>query len=1618
MQKTSRRVLAIVLALVMALSVFSISAVAYTPGIATTHTVFKHTEQTLAPGVEYYNNYAYTVDGKQNVYFVTTADVTRDDVVVQTSYYHQYDDETMGMQTLTNQIAYANAKYSNPEDEGFISEYYNVVAGANASFYNMATGQPSGITYIDGTYIGTDSYPAYFAILKDGTAIIDDRGTQDNYDIWQACGGSQWLVRNGEDVTGSAAGDYNTDRHCRTAVGITAEGKVVLMVLDGRQEPYSIGGSMHEIAQIMLEADCVSAINLDGGGSTTYAAKLEGEDSVKVVDKPSDGSERSISTGIIIASLAAPSDTFDHVSFTVDNDYVMPGASTNVTVKGVTATGTTAEIPENIEYVCNNGVFADGVFTAGATAQDTVVSAVVDGNTVGSFTIHVVNPDILNFKGTSVAAPYGKSVTVKMNPQYTNPENNVAYDVEYNESCIDFEVQAGYGSMNGFVFTATDDTSVTTAGTITAYISYDHSVSASVPLKVGKESQVLFDFEENIDGWGWYDYYDRNGTYKYNKHFDIYQADAETGKVHSGEHSLAIDLNFDERLLSGGYDNIGLTYNKDKMVLNSPENCIDITGATNIGFWLYLPEGVDAFNIIPRVFFGAYNGTKWTRGAIMGDTLGEVDADKYREGGWFYFDFDLSAYSSYPQLVLSSMSSDRPATFGTFVEIYACDYGFEHNGTKNVMPAITVYLDDYSVDYSSVKPDRNGPVFSSVKYANTQMSDAAELNGQTSANDVLSFSAKVDDYAEDNSVGLDSSTAKVYIDGYEVASSYSNGFISVSDITLPDGLHSVKFEMADNNGNYTTITRNITVDVPGVDAPAYVAAKDTSITKIKAGSLYYIDVVSNDIANTDTLDVSLKVDTTNTWEPQGIEVADGFSYTYSFDEIEQIVTIHAEKTGTVTAEGEAAVISVPVRAWYYTGFSDVYNTAEKVYNSSNYMPIDIQVFTKFAKIGFADGTEATFAGDVKCDHEIDGKAATTTLTGCWHVHTAEALADKAATCTEDGYTGRTYCAVCDSVVDWGEIVPATGHNYELTKKAVHYIINGDGWQTADLDFNGAVGLWLNGDQDGKKTVGTYELGADADPNTIIFTYNGAGVPNVYTWVDGADGAVAWPGTAMEEAGTNDYGEQLYKFTFEEQPELLMCTGCGKLFTGEFTDGKYYVEGVPAQGWVDNKYYTDGVYATGIVVIDGKYYEFDENGESLGLYTGLVQDEEGVYHYSKFGEPAGGWFEIDEEWYYFDTETLAPVAEKTFTYPNSKAVTTYQFEETGKIVDGVWVDLGIGTRYYYGPDFYKLTAKTGDVWFADVHGNTYGFDGNGFRHEGIKFIKQSNNPKYLADFSDDGVYNGPYTGIYDGKYYVEGFVNAAGLIDVDGDYYYITQQGKVFTSGTLYLSDALTNGLVPAGKYEFAEDGKMVLKNGIIDGYYYEDGTIVPSKGLVKIDGYYYYIKQTGQVFIGNGLYVSDAKANGLKPAGSYDFDAEGKMIVKDGIVDGKYYVDGSLVKSAGLVKVDGAYYYIKQTGEVFVGNKLYVSEAKANGYKAPGYYDFAADGKMVVKEGIIDGNYYEDGSLVPGKGLVEIDGSYYFVKQTGAIFTGSSLYVSDAKANGLVAPGYYQFNADGTMIVA
>lgn len=46
-------------------------------------------------------------------------------------------------------------------------------------------------------------------------------------------------------------------------------------------------------------------------------------------------------------------------------------------------------------------------------------------------------------------------------------------------------------------------------------------------------------------------------------------------------------------------------------------------------------------------------------------------------------------------------------------------------------------------------------------------------------------------------------------------------------------------------------------------------------------------------------------------------------------------------------------------------------------------------------------------------------------------HTVVKEADKAATCTEDGYKGREYCSVCNTTIKERTVIPATGHDVKL-----------------------------------------------------------------------------------------------------------------------------------------------------------------------------------------------------------------------------------------------------------------------------------------------------------------------------------------------------------------------------------------------------------------------------------------------------------------------------------------------------------------------------------------------------------------------------------------------------------
>ena len=82
----------------------------------------------------------------------------------------------------------------------------------------------------------------------------------------------------------------------RTAVGQRADGKIVMVAVDGRQPGYSAGVTNLELAQAMMQLGAVSASALDAGGSTTMA--FDG----KLLNSPSDrGGERSVAEALLVS---------------------------------------------------------------------------------------------------------------------------------------------------------------------------------------------------------------------------------------------------------------------------------------------------------------------------------------------------------------------------------------------------------------------------------------------------------------------------------------------------------------------------------------------------------------------------------------------------------------------------------------------------------------------------------------------------------------------------------------------------------------------------------------------------------------------------------------------------------------------------------------------------------------------------------------------------------------------------------------------------------------------------------------------------------------------------------------------------------------------------------------------------------------------------------------------------------------------------------------------------------------------------------------------------------------------------------------------------------------------
>ena len=403
-----------------------------------------------------------------------------------------------------------------------------------------------------------------------------------------------------------------------------------------------------------------------------------------------------------------------------------------------------------------------------------------------------------------------------------------------------------------------------------------------------------------------------------------------------------------------------------------------------------------------------------------------------------------------------------------------------------------------------------------------------------------------------------------------------------------------------------------------------------------------------------------------------------------------------------------------------------------------------------------------------------------------------------------------------------------------------------------------------------------------------------------------------------------------------------------------------------------------------------------------------------------------WNYIDDNYYFFSRVSYTALngVVKVDGY-------TYTFEDY-KLVRGDLVTDSRGVKYYWAG------ALIPNGW-QTIDGYEYYFR-NGYAYTGVKSVETSrfSEEYYYYLFDVDGKMICMLNGLYEGIYYQEGEkIPYLGLVYFEGYYYYINDGAKPVKDRTYFVTN--TNDLcysdgtpIKKGSYVFDEEGRMVMRNGLIDGYYYENNVKVPYAGLIEQDGYFYYINDNAKPVAGKTYFVT--KTNDVTYAdgtpikkGSYVFDEEGRMVMRNGLIDGYYYENNVKVPYAGLIEQDGYFYYINDNAKPVAGKSYFITKTNdltwADGTPIKkASYVFDEEGRMVMRNGLIDGYYYENNVKVPYAGLIEQDGYFYYINDNAKPVVNRTYFVS--KTNDLTLPdgtpikkGTYTFDELGRMII-
>lgn len=212
------------------------------------------------------------------------------------------------------------------------------------------------------------AYGHMLAKFKVGDSVsFEFAGNEKFYNVKQAIGCGCIIVKDGNYLENTDVYHYKT-ANPRSAVGVTADGRIILFAVDGRQSGVSTGMRLKELAEEMMKAGCVYAANLDGGGSTAMKAYLAFDSKPYTVNKPSDSSERRVANAIVVTNNAKPTGKAAYSYFNKGAQYVLPDSAAPLGYTYYTDENHYYVDPKNVttsEFsydAGNNGIVRDGYY--------------------------------------------------------------------------------------------------------------------------------------------------------------------------------------------------------------------------------------------------------------------------------------------------------------------------------------------------------------------------------------------------------------------------------------------------------------------------------------------------------------------------------------------------------------------------------------------------------------------------------------------------------------------------------------------------------------------------------------------------------------------------------------------------------------------------------------------------------------------------------------------------------------------------------------------------------------------------------------------------------------------------------------------------------------------------------------------------------------------------------------------------------------------------------------------------------------------------------------------------------------------------------------------------------